>query len=93
MFPNQVAYYIRQLYFHNVTALNSITGGKLSPQNTFCFTLTEDESGEVSNEIASAVYDCFKQKKDLTGVNKPRLFSYGCGSQNRNLTVMVMIVK
>lgn len=56
--PDQGAYYSRQLYVYNFTAVIGNSKAPLSVKNTFIYTWTEDVLPKASNEIASAVFHC-----------------------------------
>ncbi|GBP04836.1 hypothetical protein EVAR_3744_1 [Eumeta japonica] len=64
----------------------------LTPDNIHAYVWMEDEASKGSNEICSALYHCLNSI-DLTGVNKIRLISDGCGGQNKNSIVVSMIMK
>ncbi|XP_069676001.1 uncharacterized protein [Periplaneta americana] len=89
--PDQAAYYSRQLYLYNFTICQGHSGCSQTKENTFAYVWTENEYAKGSNQIASAVHhrlshtnmDCF------TSV---RIFSDGCGGQNKNTTMLGMVI-
>lgn len=64
----------------------------------FHYTWLETQRNRGSNEITSALYDFIKTfETQLQNENrskiKLRLFSHACGSQNRNFTVIAMLIR
>lgn len=90
--PDQSAYYSRQLYIYNFTAVIGSSTSKLTKENVFIFTWTEDERPKGSNEIASAIFYLLTSV-DLHGIDTIRLMADGCGGQNKNSTFIGMCLK
>lgn len=89
--PDQAAYYKRQLYFYNFTICEGHSKVSLnSTKNKYSYLWTENQYGKGSNQIASAVYHRLINS-DLEHVTVVKLFSDGCGGQNKNTTVVGMI--
>lgn len=89
--PDQ-AYYSRQLYLYNFTIVIGSSRASMTPQNIHAYIWTEDQAAKGSNEICSALYHCMNSL-DLSGIEKIRLVSDGCGGQNKNSMVICMIMK
>lgn len=92
--PDQRAYYSRQLYTYNFTIVVGSSKSKLSTDNVFIYTWTEDVLPKASNEIASALFHCLcanveKNEKATT----IRLMADGCSGQNKNTSVLGMLCK
>lgn len=88
--PDQEAYYRRQLYLYNFTICEGVSTADRSTSNTFSYVWTEEQYGKGSIHIASALYHRlsllnFEGKKIL------KLYSDGCGGQNKNTTVIFML--
>lgn len=90
--PDQSAYYSRQLYVYNFTVCQGTSKSKQLKENTFMYIWLETEHKKGSNEIASFVYHRLKNT-DLTNVHTIRLFSDGCGGQNKNQVMLSMLSK
>lgn len=88
--PDQAAYYKRQLYFYNFTICEGSSGSVQNKTNTFCYVWTEDVYPKASNQIVSAVHHRL-QNSQLDGVTTVKLFSDGCGGQNKNTAMIGMI--
>ena len=84
---DQSAYYSRQLHLFNFTVVRMVPSKKLGNANVTSYVWTEDERPRRSCEIASAIYDTLTSLH-LEGVNTIRLFSNGCGEQNKNITMI-----
>lgn len=87
---DQIAYYSRQLYIYNFTIVIGTSTNKFQKENVRIYTWTENIHAKSSNEIASAVFDLLS-KADLTGKKKIRMMADGCGSQNKNSTMITMV--
>lgn len=88
--PDQAAYYSRQLYLYNFTICQ---GTSLMPQNkdtTFSYVWTENEYAKGCNQIASALHHRLCSY-NLEEVSLIRLFSDGCGGQNKNKGMLGML--
>ncbi|CAH4029819.1 unnamed protein product [Pieris brassicae] len=85
--PDQTTYYSRQLYLYNCTVIQGT-----SKDNTFAYCWTEDTFAKGSNEIASVVFHRL-HSIDFIGIKTVRLIADGCGGQNKNSTMVTMIVK
>ncbi|CAH2100948.1 unnamed protein product [Euphydryas editha] len=81
--PDQSAYYSRQFYLCNFTIVQGTSKDKLNKDTTFAYIWTENQFGKTANQISSAVYDRLN-KTNLAGIAIIRLFSDGCGGQNKN---------
>lgn len=87
---DQAAYYSRQLYIYNFTIVIGTSTNKFPRENVRIYTWTENVHAKSSNEIASAVFDLLSQI-DLTDKKKVRMLADGCGSQNKNSTMIAML--
>ncbi|XP_050294906.1 uncharacterized protein LOC126735055 [Anthonomus grandis grandis] len=85
--PDQSCYYSRQLYLYNFTITQGSSKDTLFKNNTFCYVWTEDVHKKGSNEIASALYHRL-QNTDFHYKKVIGLVAYGCGGQNKNITVI-----
>lgn len=88
--PDQAAYYKRQLYLYNFLICEGSSKSPITCNNTFSYLWTENQYGKGSNQIASAVYHRLMNSQ-LENVTTVKLFSDGCGGQNKNTTVISMI--
>lgn len=92
--PDQAAYYSRQLYYYNFTVCR---GHSKAPQNTdtvTMYTWLENERHKGSNEIASALLDTLRNAKlEDSNYECVRLCSDGCPGQNKNSTVIGVVMK
>lgn len=86
---DQAAYYSRQLYIYNFTIIIGTSTNKFPKQNVRIYTWNENVYAKSSNEIASAVFHLLTQT-NLTGKTKLRIMADGCGSQNKNSTMIAM---
>lgn len=89
--PDQSAYYSRQLYKYNLTAVVGASKSKQTKENVFIYHWNENEYPKSANEIASAVYDCLNSITIPETVTTIRLASDGCGGQNKNYHMMSMV--
>lgn len=87
---DQIAYYSRQLYIYNFTIVIGASTNQFPKENVRIYTWSEDVHAKSSNEIASAVFDLIS-KTDLSGKKKVRMMADGCGSQNKNSTMIAMV--
>ncbi|XP_050542186.1 uncharacterized protein LOC126907768 [Daktulosphaira vitifoliae] len=90
--PDQSAYYSRQLYLYNFTVCQGTSKSKQLKENTFMYLWLETDYKKGSNEIASFVYHCLKNT-NLMNIHTIRLFSDGCGGQNKNQVMLFMLSK
>ncbi|CAF4946019.1 unnamed protein product [Pieris macdunnoughi] len=63
--PDQITYYSRQLYIYNFTVVVGHSKTGLKKENVYSYTWTEDILPKASNEIASAVFHCLCQLKNM----------------------------
>lgn len=89
--PDQAAYYARQLYLYNFTICQGSSKSLQTRDNTFCYIWTENEYSKGSNQIASAVHHRLSNMNMGTSTTV-RLFSDGCGGQNKNKTMIAMML-
>lgn len=89
---DQAAYYSRQAYMYNFTICRGHSKAKRSTENTYCYAWTENIHAKGSNEVGSAIYHCLSNI-ELGQVKVVRLFSDGCGGQNKNSTIIGMLAK
>ena len=86
--PVQEAFYSRQLGLYNFGLCDLSSGKK------FCYTWLESDAGRGSVEIGSAVFSYIthelSQSDAYKQVRKLRLFSDGCGGQNKNNNIVAM---
>lgn len=90
--PDQAAYYKRQLYLYNFVICEGHSKVPLNFQNTYSYLWTENLYAKGSNQIASAVYHRLTNS-NLENVTTVKLFSDGCGGQNKNTIVVGMIAR
>lgn len=90
--PDSSAYFSSQLNLYNFAIVVGNSKSKLSKENVFCYHWCENERQKGSNEIASAVYHRLCNT-DFKGVHTLRLVADGCGGQNKNRTLMYMLMK
>ncbi|XP_045763554.1 uncharacterized protein LOC123866193 isoform X1 [Maniola jurtina] len=88
--PDQSAYYSRQLYIYNFTIVKGNETQNISKENVYINCWTENTHRKSSNEIASALY-FFLKNCNLEGKKVLRLMGDGCGSQNKNSTIIAML--
>lgn len=88
--PDQAAYYSRQLYIYNFTIVIGNATNTFPKENVRIHTWTENVHAKSSNEIASAVFNLLSET-DFTGIKKLRMLADGCGSQNKNSTMIAMV--
>lgn len=89
--PDQSAYYCRQVYMYNCTICQGSSKDKLSKDNVVIYAWTEVDSAKGSNEVVSAVYNRLVTTVIPERINKIRLFSDGCGGQNKNSMMIGML--
>lgn len=90
--PDQAAYYSRQFYLYNFTICEGTSKGTQQQDQVFIYTWTEADSHKGSNEIASCVYHQLTNT-DMSKYEIVRLFADGCGGQNKNSTMIGMLMK
>lgn len=91
--PDQAAYYYaRQFYFYNFGICEGTSKDPQSLDKIFLYTWTEAYRPKGSDEIASAVYHKLTNS-DLSEYETVRLFTDGCGGQNKNTTMIGMLMK
>ena len=87
--PVQETYYSRQLGLYNF-GLCDLTSNK-----NYCYTWLESEAGRGSVEIGSTVYSHLTEELSTQAAfqqaEKLRLFSDGCGGQNKNNFIVAMV--
>ncbi|KAL4720419.1 hypothetical protein ACJJTC_002453 [Scirpophaga incertulas] len=86
---DQAAYYSRQLYIYIFTIVIGTSTNKFPKENVRIYIWTENVYGKSSNEIASAVFHLLSNS-NLEGKTKIRVMADGCGSQNKNSTILAM---
>lgn len=89
---DQSAYYSRQLYMYNLTICQGSSRDKQNPSNTFIYTWLETEASKGSNQVASALYHRLMNTHFESTNRHVRLFCDGCGGQNKNSTVLGMLL-
>lgn len=89
--PDQSAYYSRQLYLYNFCIVEGHSKGPQPKQSVTAYTWSENQRYKGSNEIASMIYDKLSSL-DLTDIKFLKLFADGCPGQNKNVTVMGMLM-
>lgn len=90
--PDQVAYYLRNVYLYNFTIVEGSSKSKLLPENVFAYCWTENLYPKAANEIASAVYHRLNNS-DLSSTETVRLVADGCAGQNKNTIMLGMLTK
>lgn len=88
--PDQAAYYSRQLYLYNFTICQGLSSSPQNKDNTFSYFWTENEFAKGCNQIASALHHrlCCSNLEEVTQI---KLFSDGCGGQNKNKGMLGML--
>lgn len=89
---DQAVYYARQIYLYNYTICHGTSHDSQNMHNTFSFIWTENMYRKGSKSIASALYHNL-QMADLECIRSIRLFSDGCGGQNKNRNIIGMLGK
>lgn len=89
--PDQSAYYSRQVYMYNFTICQGSSKDKLSKDNVFIYSWTEADSSKGSNEITSALYHRLIKTNFTEEIKEIKLFSDGCGGQNKNSIMIGML--
>ena len=89
--PDQATYYSRQYYMYNETVVDQREDKRLRPENVYFYTWLEHEFRKGSSEIASVIHHRLKST-DLNEIQRLRLASDGCGAQNKNSTMISMIL-
>ncbi|XP_072377489.1 uncharacterized protein [Diabrotica undecimpunctata] len=89
--PDQAAYYKRQLYLYNFVICEGHSKATRNCHNTFSYLWTENQYQKGSNQIASALYHRL-QNSNFENVTTVKLFSDGCGGQNKNTIVVGMLI-
>lgn len=88
--PDQSFYYLRQMYYYNLTVCEGLSQDKQTKENTFCYIWLENEYAKGSCEIASAIYHRLCNT-NLESINTIKLVADGCGGQNKNSIVVGMV--
>lgn len=91
--PDQAAYYSRQLYIYNFTVCRGSSKDPLEKNNVFIYTWLENKFPKGCNEIASCVFHNLRTVPIAPNISKVRLFSDGCGGQNKNTLIVGMCAK
>lgn len=89
--PDQEAYYSRQLYQYHLCVVEHQVDGSMPKEAVHSYTWSEDESSKGSNQVGSAVYNTLRSAK-FEGIREVRLVADGCAGQNRNSTVLCMLL-
>lgn len=93
-------YYMRQIWLYNLMIMVHASDGSQNKEDMFAYTWTENLSGKGSAEVASALLHFLENLEekytnpDFNGV-KPhtlKLFSDSCSGQNKNSTVMIVLL-
>lgn len=71
--PDQVAYYLRNVYLYSFTITVGSSKSKLLSENVFAYCWTEESYPKAANEISSAVYHRLKNT-DMNTVKPCLLF-------------------
>lgn len=91
--PDTAAYYARQLYLYNFTAVLGHSHSKLNSSNVKSFCWTENVYKKNANLIASCIFHLLKMKSEEIADLKCstiRLMADGCGGQNKNSMMVAM---
>lgn len=89
--PDQSVYYSRQFYLFNFTIVRGTSSEKLCPETVTAYVWMENQYHKNSNTIASCVFSYLKAV-NLSKYSKLRLVSDGCGGQNKNTTIVTMVM-
>lgn len=76
---------------YNFTICQGTSKCTQNKDNTFSYLWTENEYAKGSSQIASSVYHRL-QNSSLEGIKKIKLFSDGCGGQNKNRSIVTMLL-
>ena len=87
--PDSAAYYSRQLYLYNFTAVVGPSRCPFKHENVKAFCWFEHQFPKDSNSIASCLFYLLKTR-DLSAYKHLRLVSDGCPGQNKNSIVLLM---
>ncbi|CAF4889712.1 unnamed protein product [Pieris macdunnoughi] len=90
--PDQVAYYLRNVYLYNFTIVEGSSKSKLLPEHVFAYCKAENLYPKAANKIASALYHRLKNS-DLSSIETVRLVADGCAGQNKNTIMLGMLSK
>lgn len=90
--PDQVAYYLRNVYLYNFTIVEGSSKSKLLPENVFAYCWAENLYPKAANEIASVLYHRLTNA-DLSSIETVRLVADGCAGQNKNTIMLGMLSK
>lgn len=92
--PDQTAYYSRQLYYYNFTVCRGHSQASQNKDTVTIYAWLENERQKGSNEIASALLDTLRNAQFEEGdFDCIRLCSDGCPGQNKNSTVIGVVMK
>ncbi|KAH9366639.1 hypothetical protein HPB48_017716 [Haemaphysalis longicornis] len=89
--PVQQTYYSRQLYQYHLCIVQNQEDGSMPKEAVHCYTWSEDESAKGSSEVTSALHSTLRSIK-YEGVQEVRLVADGCAGQNKNSTMLCMIL-
>ena len=89
--PDSAAYYSRQIYLQNFTAVIGHSKYELTKENVKSFCWTENQYKKNANLIASCIFHLLKAT-DLTKFKRIRLMADGCGGQNKNTIFVTMVM-
>lgn len=90
--PDSSAYFSSQLNFYNFAIVVGSSKDKLEKHNVHCYYWNETQLPKGSNEIASALYHRLCNT-DMKNFSTLRLIADGCGGQNKNTTLITMLMK
>lgn len=91
--PDQAAYFSRQWSMYHFCIVMGNSKTLLTPENVFSYVWNETVLQKGSNEISSAVYHRLNNSNFDPHIKTVRLIADGCGGQNKNTSIMCMILK
>lgn len=90
--PDQSAYFSMQINFYHLAIVCGSSKAKLNQENVRSYVWTEIDHQRSSNEISSALHHTLLQFNFTEKAKVVRLICDGCGAQNKNSTVIGMLV-
>ena len=81
----------RQLYFKNFTIVQGPSTAKVNKNNMFIYTWTENLYSKNANLIVSAVCHRLQNTNININITLLRLLAGGCGGQNKNSIISVLL--
>lgn len=86
------AYYKRQIWYYLLGVIICDEQGKLNHENVFFYRWLESDGGRGCTEITSCLWHFFKTNIINRNIKNIRVFSDSCSSQNKNYSVLLMLL-